>query len=242
VALVDVVLGVVVSAIDTLRRGMGSSAGSRPIIVNAGLEIAWKGWSVGTQVTNAVGQAAAPVTRVIIDPPLVPRSLRIGEILRTASRSWQQRQPTAVAAATQVRDFVVPVIVDNVVSSVDLTTLVLREVDLGQVVTAALDQLDLTEIVVNRVDLDRVTKAVLDRIDLDAVARERMDLLGMAEYIVAGIDLPEIIRESTGSVASETVRTMRMQSIDADDAVQRVVDRVLLWRKGRSVREAEPDS
>jgi len=32
-----------------------------------------------------------------------------------------------------------------------------------------------------------------------------------------------------------------MQSIDADEAVQRVVDRVLLWRKGRAVDGADAD-
>ena len=104
-----------------------------------------------------------------------------------------------------------------------------------------MSSVDLTEIVLTQVDLDRVVEAVLDRIDLDAVARDRMDLIGLADYIIDGIDLPGIIRGSTGSVASETVRTVRMKSIDADEAVQRVVDRVLLWRKGRAVDAPDAD-
>jgi hypothetical protein len=87
------------------------------------------------------------------------------------------------------------------------------------VVDAVLDQIDLTELVVRRVDLDRVAA--------------RLDLIGLAEYIVDGIDLPRIIRESTGSVASEGIRGIRMQSIEADQAVARFVDRLLLRREPR---------
>ncbi|MEO8328772.1 MAG: hypothetical protein ABI586_02090, partial [Candidatus Nanopelagicales bacterium] len=76
---------------------------------------------------------------------------------------------------------------------------------------------------------------------LDKVARERMDLMALATYVIEGIDLPEIIRESTGSVASETVRSVRMQSVGADEAVQRFVDRVLVWRRG-PVIDATNDS
>ena len=62
-----------------------------------------------------------------------------------------------------------------------------------------------------------------------------MDLIAIADYIVDGIDLPDIIRSSTGSMASETLRTVRLQSFDADAAAQRLVDRVLVWRRSRPV-------
>jgi hypothetical protein len=57
--------------------------------------------------------------------------------------------------------------------------------------------------------------------------------VGVAEYVVDEIDLPEIIRDSTGSVASETVRTVRMQGVDADRTVARIVDRIMLRRRQR---------
>jgi hypothetical protein len=60
----------------------------------------------------------------------------------------------------------------------------------------------------------------------------RIDLVGIAEEVIDAVDLPEIIRESTGSMASETVRGARMQGIHADEAVGRAVDRILL-RRGR---------
>ena len=42
---------------------------------------------------------------------------------------------------------------------------------------------------------------------------------------------PAIIRDSSGSMASETVRGVRMTSINADDALSRVVDRALFRRR-----------
>lgn len=110
---------------------------------------------------------------------------------------------------------------DAVVGRVDLDAVVGR-VDLD----AILERLDLTGIVLRRVDLDAVITAVL----------ERLDLVGLAADVIEGVDLPEIIRESTGTMASDTVRGVRMQGIAADEAVGRAVDRLLLRRSGRSPR------
>ena len=85
-----------------------------------------------------------------------------------------------------------------------------------------------------RVDLDGIVAtvdidAIAARIDIGAVI-DRIDLVGLAEDVIAEVDLPEIIRESTGSMASETVRGVRMQGITADEAVGRAVDRFRLVR------------
>lgn len=113
---------------------------------------------------------------------------------------------------------------------------------LPRIVDAVLDQLDLTEIVKERVDLDAVVRevdvdAVAARIDIDALIA-RLDLIGLARSVIEGVDLPEIVRDSTGSMASEGVRTVRMQTIDADERVNRLVDRLLLRHQGR--RTAAP--
>jgi hypothetical protein len=110
---------------------------------------------------------------------------------------------------------------------------VLARLDLGAVSSAALDQLDLNQLVLDRIDLGRVIDAALQQVDLTQVVMEQVDLVTVAEYVVAEIDLPEIIRASTGSMASETVRGLRMQGVGADQAVTRVVDRVLFRRAER---------
>ncbi len=90
-----------------------------------------------------------------------------------------------------------------------------------------LDRLDLTELVRERVDLD----ALVAGVNIEAIIR-RIDLVALAEEVIAEVDLPEIIRESTGSVASDTIRGVRMQGISGDEALSRAVHRLRL-RRGR---------
>jgi hypothetical protein len=133
----------------------------------------------------------------------------------------------AVVRRVDLDSAVSQVDLDKVVGWVDLDAVaqrldvdaVVRRVDLD----AILDRLDLTGVVLSRVDLEAIVSAVLDRIDL----------AGLAAEVIDEIDLPEIIRESSGSMASDTVRSARMQGIAADEAVGRAVDRLLLRRAPR---------
>lgn len=68
---------------------------------------------------------------------------------------------------------------------------------------------------------------------LDAVLR-RIDLAGIAHTVIDDIDLARIIRESSGTMASESVIGVRMQGIEADDRINRIVDRLLLRRTERN--------
>jgi hypothetical protein len=131
--------------------------------------------------------------------------------------------------------------IDELVASVDLDAVaarldieaVIARVDLDAIaarldVEAILDRLDLTQTVLSRVDLKALVDAVLAQLDLAALAEDVLD----------EIDLPEIIRESTGTMASDTVRGVRMQGANADQAVSRVVDRLLLRRAHQTTGEA----
>jgi hypothetical protein len=127
-------------------------------------------------------------------------------------------------------------LVDEVLAELDLDAIVLEHVDLGRVVEAALDKLDLTALVTERVDLGVVIDDALDQMDLTQLVMERVDLPKVAEYVVDEIDLPGIVRESTQSIAAGTVTGIRLQSLDADQAVSRIVDRVLLRRRARRTK------
>jgi hypothetical protein len=95
-------------------------------------------------------------------------------------------------------------------------------------------RLDLTSLVIRHVNIDDVVGAV----DLDA-AVARVDLVAVVEEVLAEIDLPAIIRDSTGSMASETVRDARMTGINIDEAISRALDRHLF--RGRRARRAVSD-
>jgi hypothetical protein len=130
---------------------------------------------------------------------------------------------------------------DAVVASVDLDVAV-GGVDLDAIaaridIEAVLDRIDLTDLVMKRVDLDAIVRSVdLDAavggVDLDAILA-RIDLEALANDVIAAIDLPEIIRDSSGSLTSETVRNVRMHSIDADRAVDKVIERLKVRRHPR---------
>ena len=83
-------------------------------------------------------------------------------------------------------------------------------------VAQVVQRLDITSIVEQNVDVEHIVGSV--------------DLVGITNQIIAEIDLPEIIRQSTGSVASETLRGVRMQAITADDAVTKLGERFRLRR------------
>jgi hypothetical protein len=122
--------------------------------------------------------------------------------------------------------------IDAIVSKVDIDAII-RQVDIDAIAR----QVDI-DAIVSQVDIDAIAK----RIDVDAIV-ERVDLVALAEEVVNGIDLPEIIRESTGSMASDVVRDARMQGIDADVAIARVVDRIIRRRRTRTTdAPGEPES
>ena len=89
--------------------------------------------------------------------------------------------------------------------------------------------------VVARVDLDRVVErldldAIVARVDVDAIVG-RVDLATVTGRVMDEVDVAGIIRESSSTMASETADALRVQGMQADRVLSRIVDRVLL-RKG----------
>jgi hypothetical protein len=133
-------------------------------------------------------------------------------------------------------------VVSTALEDLDLDRVVgdaVARVDIATLVEQVIAEIDLTALVTDRVDLGVVVDDALDQLDLTALVMERVDLATVAERVIEDIDLPEIIRESTGSIAYETVRGIRLQSVDADRAVERIVDRILLRRRGRRTKAPE---
>jgi hypothetical protein len=208
-------------------------------------------------VAGRLRARARPVVEVALRPPMVTDRLQPATWLSEAARRGAASRGRLVSKAGDVLDAAIPSVVAAVLRTLDLTQIVTEYVDLDRIVEkvdldaavrrvdldaiamrlnvdAVIDRLDLTEIVKRGVDVDAVVATVdLDaaaaRLDVDAVI-DRVDLVGLVREVIAAIDLPEIIRESTGSVASETLRGVRMQGISGDDAIARVVERVRLHR------------
>jgi len=124
-------------------------------------------------------------------------------------------------------------IIRQVIDGLDVSTLiedVLRDTDLSGVADVALEQLDLTTVILEHVDMERLVPGIVDKLDVTALVLESVDLDAVAHAVLDGLDLPQIVRESSAGVTSETVDTVRLQAIDADRAVARIVDRLLMRR------------
>lgn len=218
------------------------------------------------RTTRLAGQVAEPVVRLAVDPPLVPHRWRPIRRLEQWAEEWRVRRSTllqqsveagsgAVAGAaekvlplidlTQVVNGVLDrldldIIAGSVLSDLDLAVVVdqvIDELDIGAVVNQALAEVDLTEVVISRVDLAAVVQEALNRLDLTEIVQERVDLAEIAEQVMDDIDLPEIIQESTGSVASEAVQSARLRSVDADEKIAQIADKVMLrMRRGRNLK------
>jgi hypothetical protein len=139
--------------------------------------------------------------------------------------------------------------IDAIVATVDLDAIIdripidriLNRIDIDAIVAtvdldAIIDRIPIDRIL-NRIDID----AIAARIDIDAIIA-RIDVSGIARQVIDDIDLPEIIRESSGAMASETVVGVRMRGIEADERINRIVDRVLLRRHGRLDQGPSVDS
>ena len=149
----------------------------------------------------------------------------------------------AVVARVDLDAAVARVDLDAVASRLDLDAVVSR-LDLDAVVSrvdldAVASRLDLDPII-DRADLDRAVSrvdlaAIVARVDPDEIvarvdieaALRRLDLEGIARQVIEAVDLAEIIRESASAVSSQAARSVRTESMHADESVARFFDRVL---------------
>ena len=227
---------------------------------------------IAAQAVESVRSLVSPRALRLLRPPTFPIPLtwpgaRIVENLEQRGRRTRLDDTRTVEA---VIDILVPVIAEELLARIDVDALVQEQVDIETIISgvdldavvesvdvdkvaarldldAVLDRIDLNAIVRDRVDVDAIVRAVdIDavaaRLDLDAVI-ERLNLPVLAQDVIDEINLPVIIRESSGSMASEAVRGVRLHSIDADDAVHRALERVLHHRRGgAAARASNPDA
>ena len=225
------------------------------------------GVTVGTglAVTRTAARLASPVARLAWRPALLPTRFQPATMVTAVAGLGQAERELLARRVGELLDAWVPVVAEVALGRLDLTRIVRENVRLDEVVAdvdldSAVARVDLSPIVervdidaiLDRVDLDAVVarvdiEAILDRVDVDTVVGRadldaviaRIDIVGMVEEVIEAIDLPAIIRESTGSMASETMRGVRMSGINADDALTRVVERGFLRRRPRPAPTTE---
>lgn len=232
-----VAVGLASQAGQALDRATGGS-GQVPAAVDAMIGVSVVAAESAAHAVGAIAHVAqpivGPVVGVIVDPPFVPEQFRLGTMFSSfASRGRNERASMDLELEYTANELA-PLIVNSVLDQLNLTELVIEQVDLTRIVSTVLDQIDLTQLVIERVDLDEIVAQV----DLDRII-DRIELIEIANYIIDEIDLPKIVRESTGGLASEAVRGVRLQSMEFDSDLSHGVDR-MISRKRRKTELNKP--
>ena len=164
----------------------------RQQVLDAVFAIVADSLATGVVLARMASRLAAPVSRLLWRPPLVPTALQPATLAGALARRGAAHRVATERQIALLLDAWTPLIAD----------------------------------------------AVFQRLDLDAIIH-RVDLVAVVDEVIAGVDLPAIIRESTGTMASETVRGVRMTGITADDAISRTLRRPL-FRRARPAPPAGP--
>jgi hypothetical protein len=199
-------------------------------VVAAGAGLLLEGLRAAGPVLSSVERTAGPAVASS------GAAHNVAELMEHWRATWDERREDDEQRATDDelrRAF--QRTVDTVLDQLDLTALVLDHLDVQRVasaidlneMTADLDMGRLTD----RIDMDRLT----DRIDIDAlVARldvetllARLDVPAIAAQVIDELDLLQMIRAVSADTASEGVRDMRLRGVEADRAIQRVINRLL---------------
>jgi len=160
--------------------------------------------------------------------------------------SWGERGKEALRASESaavdygldVVGWVVPRVIPRmdinaIVDQVDVQRIIDR-VDLNEVVgrldlNAIAERIDLEQIL-SRLNLAAITQEVLDQLDLTAIAQsvlDQLDLTDIAKRVIDELELGELIRESSATVTSDAVDSIRVGGMSADRFLGQVVDRIL---------------
>jgi hypothetical protein len=195
------------------------------------------------QAAVAIDEQVGPVVRRIARVPIIraPFDIARRSIEQLSSRGAAEQERAALATQSLL-ELVLPGVVDAVLDRIDLNDIVAR-VDVERV----LERVDLDAVmasvnigdIIERVDIDAVVArvdldAAIARVDIDAVIK-RLDLAGLTSEVMTEVDLREIVRESSSSITGEAVDAVRVQGMNADRFVSRIVDKLLMRRSGRDI-------
>lgn len=132
--------------------------------------------------------------------------------------------------------------IESIVEGIDMDA-VLDQVDVERII----DRVDVDRIVsrvdvdkiVSRVDVDHIVSRVsiddiMSRVDVNAIV-DQVDIGPLAAEVIAEVDIGAIVRESTTSIGSGALDSLRVTAMTVDVAIAWVVDKILFRRRPRFV-------
>ena len=213
------------------RQQVPAAPAALVLALDAGIGVAGDAARLLRWSSRSVVRAASPVVSIVRLPYAAgapPWPLRL---LREYADRGRAERVAVQRAVTELVLALVPPVTAAVLDRVDLDA-VIAGVDINRIVGS----LDIDAIIAG-VDINGVVgsldiEAIVAGVDVGKII-EGIDLETIARQVVESIDLPEIVRESSGAMASDTVRGVRLRTVEADEQVSRVVDRLLGRRRPR---------
>ncbi len=229
-------------------------------VFDAAVGVAAVATVAATGVSRRISRVVGPLGDTLLHPPLLPEQLHPARLVDMLADRGRAARTSTRTDVERLWAALIPVVVREVLDTLDLNAIIVERVDLDGVVATVdiagvIDRVDLDSVIqrvdidaiVERIDIDAIVQrmdmdAIVQRLDVDAIVAsvdlaaviDRLNVVDIAEEVINEIDLPEIIRDSTGSMASQVVRDARMQSIAADEAIARLVDKLFRRRSARS--------
>ena len=212
---------------NALGRSFDTEAGrgGRPTVPEPPVRLAGALLGLAVEATRWSTRAAPPIARrfgrvlsIAGDlPPVRLAGTRLEDVVQRLDTSWGEGRPRREEAASAFIKSLMTEVVDTTLDQIDLTSLALERIDMERIFA--------------RVDVDELAA----RVDLAAMV-ERLDLAKIAEEVIEELDVGELIRDSTGSMATETAEGIRVQGMNADLFVSRLVDRAFGRRDNDDAR------
>ena len=196
--------------------------------LDVGMALGMTAIGATARVGRRVRALTSPLVEVVSHSPSAPGPVHPRRMLGRLSRRGRRQREDLLHSAGQLLDRAVPMLVDEVVRRLDLTSIVRRYVDLDVVVS----DVDL-DAAVSRLDVDAVAgrldvAAVVERIDLTSIVRENLDLDGIVGLVdldaavarvdldaaVARVDLDAVVaRIDVTGLAEDVIATLDLPEI-----------------------------
>src|SRR5215218_4867113 len=204
-----------------------SSARGMPAALDAAMGAAALATTAAVSVTRVFARAVGPVGPLIMHPPILNERLHPARVVEAFANRGHVARTSASDDLNRIIAAVVPPVVDEVLDSLDLTSLVRERVDIDALVStvdvaAIIDRLDVDEIV-REVDIDGIVRqvdidAIVSKVDIDAIVRQ-VDIDG----IVRQVDINAIVSEvDIDAIAKRIDVDAIVERIDIDNVVSRV--------------------
>ncbi len=220
-ASIRVSFGAAALTIEVTRRVLAEAIGAQQLSPNpdstvdtaldAVLGMAFAGAQTGLRAADATARFTAPVTstalNLVLEPPLVPKQLRLGTQLNAFSRRWRAQRTDLVRSALRSGSLASPILVETTA----------RVLNINQLITSVIDQ----------IDMDALALELLDRIKVDPLMEQavaKVDIVEAVGRVMEVLPADQLVAEVLSHLDMEALIATALEKVDLTDIVVERVD------------------